>query len=159
VGALAMHEGHEIRTFCCHPHSTSSGKLTDRLLLSPPDEKFDEDKDRLEDRVDYDTERAEDRYDYDRDRVEDFPDDAARWTGRRVQQVEDIPDDVRDEYDDVKDDIEDVPNNVAGWAGRKVGDVERFDDGIDDSYEEGRVEERYDDDRYSMMWGGNGAEI
>ena len=35
VGALAMHEGHKIRTFGCHPRSTSSGKLTDRLVLSP----------------------------------------------------------------------------------------------------------------------------
>lgn len=134
AGALLMHEGHKV------------------------EEHFEEDKDRFENRVDYDRERFDDRVDYDRDRfddrvrydenrVEDFPDDAARWTGEKVQEVEDIPD------------------NVAGWTGRKVqevedipghiaGDVDRFEDrvegdfgGIQDNYDDGRDEQRYDDEQ------------
>lgn len=41
--------------------------------------RIDYDKDRFENRVDYDKDRFENRVDYDKDRVEDFPDDAARW--------------------------------------------------------------------------------
>ncbi|OQV10456.1 WW domain-containing protein isoform 2 [Cladophialophora immunda] len=56
--------------------------------------------------------------------VENFPDNAARWTGEKVQEVEDIPQDVDRKWDNAVQDVEDVPDDVAGWAGRKVGDVE-----------------------------------
>ena len=138
-------------------HRGSAWTFTDRTLRI--DREWDSDKERIEDRVDYDEDRVENRFDYDRDRVEDrvrydedrvedFPEDAARWGGRKVQEVEDVPDDIRHDYDDVKDDVEDIPEEVAGWGGRKVGEVERFDDRVDDAYEAGRDEQRYDDDRY-----------
>jgi hypothetical protein len=50
--------------------------------------RIDNDEDQFENRVDYDKDRFEDRVDYDKDRIEDFPDDAARWGGRKVQEVE-----------------------------------------------------------------------
>ena len=104
---------------------------------------------RAEDRLDYDRDRVEDRLRYDEERVEDFPEDAARWRGRKVQEVEDIPYDVRRDYDDVKVDVDDIPEDIARWEGRKVGDVERFDDRIEDAYDEGRDERRYENvDRY-----------
>lgn len=132
AGAVAMHEGEKIHR------------------------DYDEDKDRIEDRVDYDGDRVENRFDedrnrfdnrvdYDEQRVEDFPEDAAGWAGRKVQDVEDVPYDVRNDYDDARQDVEDVPDDVAGWAGRKVGDVDRFDDNIDNAYDQGRDEQRYDD--------------
>lgn len=60
--------------------------------------------------------------------MENFPENAARWTGEKVQEVEDIPDDIA--YD----------------VGQGVGDVERFGDNIDNAYDDGRDEQRYDDD-------------
>ncbi|KIX92694.1 uncharacterized protein Z520_11546 [Fonsecaea multimorphosa CBS 102226] len=77
--------------------------------------------------------------------VENFPDDAARWTGDKVQEVEDIPQDVDRKWDNAVQDVEDVPDDVAGWAGRKVGDVDRFDDNIDNAYDQGRDDARYND--------------
>ncbi|KAK4981049.1 hypothetical protein LTR66_010228 [Elasticomyces elasticus] len=89
--------------------------------------------------------------------VEEFPENAAEWTGRKVQDVEDIPQDIEHDFerakygienrfDNVVQDVEDVPEDVAGWAGDKVGDVERFDDNVDNAYERGRYEGRNDDD-------------
>jgi len=99
------------------------------------EDKWDEDKYRVENDV---TGGVQD--------VEDFPEDAAGWTGRKVQEVEDIPQDVENKWDNGVQDVEDIPEDVAGWTGRKVGDVERFDDNVDNSYDQGRNEERYDDD-------------
>ncbi|KAK3669906.1 hypothetical protein LTR78_010217 [Recurvomyces mirabilis] len=114
-GAFLMHEG---------------GKIEDR---------FEEDKYRVE------------------DDVEDFPENAARWTGNKVQEVEDIPEDIEGgfdrfgnrverKWDNAVDDVEDAPEDVSNWAGRKVGDVERFGDNMDNAYDGGRDECRYDDD-------------
>ncbi|KIW88473.1 uncharacterized protein Z519_11042 [Cladophialophora bantiana CBS 173.52] len=77
--------------------------------------------------------------------VENFPDNAARWTGEKVQEVEDIPQDIDRKWDNAVQDVEDVPEDVAGWAGRKVGDVERFGDDVDNAYDQGRDDARYDD--------------
>lgn len=99
-----------------------------------PEEHWDDDKYRLEN----------DARDGVQD-VEDLPDDAARWTGRKVQEVEDIPEDVESRWDNGVQDVEDIPEDVAGWTGRKVGDVERFDDNVDNSYDQGRDDARYDD--------------
>jgi hypothetical protein len=55
---------------------------------------------------------------------------------------------VEDKFDNAIQDVEDVPDDIAGWTGRKVGEVERFDDGVEDSYDDGRDEERYDNDDY-----------
>lgn len=98
------------------------------------------------------------KQDWDRDeqRVEDFPEDAAQWTGRKVGEVEDVPEDIEQGFDrfgnrigqgfnNAVDDVEDAPENVAGWVGNKVGDVERFGDNVDNSYDEGKYEGRNDD--------------
>ena len=100
--------------------------------------------------------RIEDDWDEDKYRVEqdvdDFPDNAARWTGEKVGEVENIPQDIENKYDNAVDDVEDIPEDVAGWAGRKVGDVERFGDdadrfgdNVDNAYDQGRDNSRYDD--------------
>jgi hypothetical protein len=62
------------------------------------------------------------------DNSEDFPEAAARWTGEKVQEIEDIPQDIENKWD-------------AG-----VNDIEQFGDRMDNAYEEGRDEQRYDDD-------------
>ncbi|EGP86443.1 uncharacterized protein MYCGRDRAFT_27969, partial [Zymoseptoria tritici IPO323] len=92
------------------------------------------------------------------DRISNFDnreEQPAEWTGRKVQEVEDIPQDVEQgfdrfgerverKWDDGVQDVEDVPDDVAGWAGEKVGDVERFDDNVEDAYDAGRDEGRDD---------------
>ncbi|QIW95557.1 hypothetical protein AMS68_001075 [Peltaster fructicola] len=103
-------------------------------------------------------------------RAEERVDDAARWTGDKVQEVEDIPEDVaqgfdrfgnrverrfdrfgdrvEQGFDNTVDYVEDTPDRIAGDIGEDVGRVERFGDGIQDSYDEGRYEGRNDyDDR------------
>ncbi|KIW05681.1 uncharacterized protein PV09_03544 [Verruconis gallopava] len=139
-GALLMHEGEKVEEH-----------------WRRDEEKFEYDKDRFENRVDYDVDRVETD-------VVDFPDNAARWTGEKVGEVEAIPQDIEYDYDRAKwdaearidnavQDVEDVPDDVAGWVGEKVGEVERFDDrvdaykdGIEESYDFGRDEARYGDD-------------
>lgn len=71
----------------------------------------------------------ENRFDNAVDDVEDFPENAARWTGEKVQEVEDIPQDIENRWDDAEDD-------VAAFGGR-----------MDQAYDDGRDEQRYDDDR------------
>ncbi|KAK1089943.1 hypothetical protein LTR48_009280, partial [Friedmanniomyces endolithicus] len=82
----------------------------------------------------------------------DFPENTARWGGEKVQEVEDIPQDVEQGFDRFGrriengfDDVVDAPEEVSGWAGRKVGDVERYDDNVGNAYEDGRDERRYED--------------
>ncbi|EXJ66698.1 uncharacterized protein A1O5_10369 [Cladophialophora psammophila CBS 110553] len=104
-------------------------------------------------------EKVEDKWDDAKDDIEDdfrdgaqdvenFPDNAARWTGEKVQEVEDIPQDIDRKWDNAVQDVEDVPEDVAGWAGRKVGDVEGFGDNVDNAYDQGRDDARYDDNNY-----------
>ncbi|THX74915.1 hypothetical protein D6D05_06760 [Aureobasidium pullulans] len=108
--------------------------------------------------------RAEEKFDRFENRVEDAPEDAARWTGRKVGEVEDIPQDIENDYDRMKygaenkwdnavQDVEDVPEDVAGFVGEGVGKVEgwgddadRFGDRMDNAYDQGRDDERYGDD-------------
>ncbi|KEF57024.1 uncharacterized protein A1O9_07214 [Exophiala aquamarina CBS 119918] len=106
------------------------------------EEKWDEDKYRFDNDVSNGTED-----------VEDFPEDAVRWTGRKVGEVENVPQDIEKKWDDGVQDVEAVPDDVAGLAGRRVGDVERFGDDVDrygdniaDSYDQGRNDARYRDD-------------
>lgn len=61
--------------------------------------------------------------------------------------MEDIPYDVERKWDNGVQDVEDIPEDIAGWAGREEGRVERFDDNVDNAFDQGRDEERYDDDR------------
>ncbi|KZT23594.1 hypothetical protein NEOLEDRAFT_1136395 [Neolentinus lepideus HHB14362 ss-1] len=109
--------------------------------------------------------------------VENFPDNAARWTGEKVGEVENIPQNVENDYDRAKygvendydrakygventvdgaiQGVEDIPRDIgrgvddaAGWVGDKVGDVERFDDGVQNAYDQGRDETRYRGENY-----------
>jgi hypothetical protein len=72
--------------------------------------------------------RVENRFDNAVNDVEDFPEDAARWGGEKVQEVEDIPQGIENRWDGA------------------VGDVEQFGDRMDDAYDGGRDEQRYEDD-------------
>jgi len=134
-GALLMHEGEKVE----RKWDQDKDRFENRVEY---------DKDRFENRVDYDEDRVENRVRYDKDRVEDFPNDAARWGGRKLQEVEDIPQDIDRKWDNAVNDVEDVPNRVAGFFGREEGRIDRFDDGIENSFDQGRDEERYDDDDY-----------
>ncbi|KAK5131538.1 hypothetical protein LTR08_000865 [Meristemomyces frigidus] len=114
------------------------------------------------DDLEQDKYRAENAIGRDEDRVEDFPENAAQWTGNKVGEVEDIPQDVEQGFDrfgnriesgfgNAVDDVEDAPGDVARWGGEKVGDVERvgddverYGDNIDNSYDQGRNEGRND---------------
>ncbi|RLL94224.1 hypothetical protein CFD26_103186 [Aspergillus turcosus] len=93
-------------------------------------------------------EKIHDDWDEDKERieenVEDFPEDAARWTGEKVGEVEAIPDEIENKWDNAVDDVEDIPEDAAEWTGRKVGEVEQFGDNMDDAYDEGRAEGRND---------------
>src|ERR1700761_5954124 len=66
------------------------------------EEHWDEDKYRMENRID----NAEQD-------VADFPDDAARWTGRKVGEVEDIPQDIENDYDRAKWGVENKFDNAV----------------------------------------------
>lgn len=80
------------------------------------------DEDRLDDRVDYDKDRVENSFSNAGQDIEQFPDDAARWTGRKVGEVEDIPGDVRNDYDDAKYGIENkFDNAVSTRSGVREG--------------------------------------
>lgn len=101
--------------------------------------------------------------------VQNFPDNAARWTGEKVQDVENIPGDVEGAWDrtenridnDINQDIqnvEDFPEDAARWTGEKVQDVENipgdiegavggafqdvenFGDRMDNAYDQGQAE-------------------
>lgn len=97
--------------------------------------------------------------------IEDFPENTAEWTGEKVGEAEDIPedvehgfdrfgDDVESGFEDAEEDVEDAPEEVAEWAGEKEGeiegfgdDVEQFGDDMGDAYDNGRAEGRQED-----MW-------
>ncbi|CAO2647553.1 Nn.00g084750.m01.CDS01 [Neocucurbitaria sp. VM-36] len=133
-GALLMHEGDEIK------------------------EGWDRDKDRFENRVD------EDRYRVEND-VSNFPENAAGWTGEQVGRAEGFGDRVENRWDNAVEDVEDLPENATRWTGEKVQEVEDipqdidnrwgnavdrvddFGDRMDNAYDDGRDEQRYDDDR------------
>lgn len=145
AGGLLMHEGHKVEEHWDQDKDRIENRVDyDRDRV---ENRYDDDRDRVENRIDDDRDRFDNRVAYDEQRVEDFPDDAARWTGRKVQDVEDIPEDVAGWAGRKEQEVEDIPDDVAGWAGQKVGDVERWDDNVQDSYDDGRDEQRYDDDR------------
>ncbi|KAF9885652.1 hypothetical protein FE257_012743 [Aspergillus nanangensis] len=95
--------------------------------------------------------------------VEDFPQDAAQWTGEKVGEVEQIPDNieqgwdraedrVENEWDGAVQDVENAPQEAAGWVGEQVGeveqfgdDVEQYGDSLENAYDQGEAEGRNDD--------------
>ncbi|KAL9617129.1 MAG: hypothetical protein Q9160_008072 [Pyrenula sp. 1 TL-2023] len=112
---------------------------------------------KIEQDWDEDKYRMENKLSGDLQEVGDFPENAARWTGEKVQDVEDIPQNVEQDYDRAKygiegsfdnavQDVEDAPEDAAGWIGDKVGDVEQFGDNMENAYNAGREEARYDDE-------------
>ena len=151
-GALLMHEGHKVEE---HWDEDKERFDYDRDRV---EDRVDYDRDRVEDRVDYDRQRFDDRVQYDENRVEDFPEDAAQWTGSKVQEVEDIPEDVAGWTGRKVEEVEDIPDDVAGWAGRRVQGVEDFGDKIEDSYDdvqgayENGKDDRYADDNENDRW-------
>jgi hypothetical protein len=96
--------------------------------------------------------------------VSNFPQNTAQWTGEQVGRVENFDDRVDQKWDNAVSDVENFPENAAQWTGEKVQEVEdvpqdienrwdndvagveRFGDRMDDAYDEGRDEQRYDDD-------------
>ncbi|KAF2131015.1 hypothetical protein P153DRAFT_208906 [Dothidotthia symphoricarpi CBS 119687] len=85
-------------------------------------------------RVDNFGDRVENKWDNTVNDVENFPEDAAQWTGEKVQAVEDVPQDIENKWD-----------NAAN-------DVDQFGDRMDNSYDQGRNEQRYDDDNNNNDW-------
>jgi hypothetical protein len=93
-----------------------------------------------------------------------LPENAAGWTGEQVGRVENLGDDVEQKWDNTVDDIENFPENAAEWTGEKVQEVEdipedienkwdnmtegveRFGDNMDNAYDQGKNEQRYDDE-------------
>ncbi|KAF1935735.1 hypothetical protein EJ02DRAFT_460114 [Clathrospora elynae] len=128
-GALVMHEGEEMK------------------------QDWEGDKNRMENRVDQ----------YGND-ISNLPENAAGWAGQEVGRVENFDDRVENRFDNAVNDVEDFPENAAQWGGQKVqevedipqdiegkydnaiGDVERFDGRMDNAYDNGRDEQRYDDE-------------
>lgn len=120
---------------------------------SHAEEDWDGDKYRMEQRVD----------NFGND-VENLPENAANWTGQQVGNVENFGDRVENRWDNTVDDVEDFPEDAARWTGEKVqavedipqdienkwdngvNDVEQFGDRMDNAYDDGRDEQRYDDD-------------
>ena len=150
-GAFLMHEGEEVKE-----------KLHRDEYRA--EERFEGDKYRAEDRFEEDKYRTEERFDrFGRD-VEDAPEDAARWAGRKVQDVEDIPQDIEGSFDrfgdrverkwdDARDDVEGKLNVTlprhgnAACANDSVDAPERIADDV--GYDVGRVENFGDDIRDS----------
>ena len=111
-------------------------------------------------------EHVENGFDEFGNKVENFPENASRWTGEQVGRAENFGDDVEQKWDDGVQDVEDFPENAARWTGEKVQEVEdipqdienkwdnmtdgveRFGDNMENAYDEGRDEQRYEDDDY-----------
>ncbi|RMJ21369.1 Alpha-methylacyl-CoA racemase, partial [Aspergillus sp. HF37] len=59
-------------------------------------------------------EKIYDNFEEEKQDAEEFPEDAARWTGEKVE--------------DAADDVQNFPENAAEWTGERVGAVEQFGD-------------------------------
>jgi hypothetical protein len=108
--------------------------------------------------------RVENRIDQYGNDISNFPENAAGWTGRQVGRVENFDDRVENRFDNAVNDVEDFPEDAARWGGRKVQEVEdipqdienkwdnaeedvaQFGDRMDAAYDDGRDEQRYDDE-------------
>ncbi|KAJ9625538.1 hypothetical protein H2203_004295 [Taxawa tesnikishii (nom. ined.)] len=111
---------------------------------------------------DEDKYRMENKFDNGVEDVEYAPERMAGWAGRKVGEVEDIPQDIENDYDRAKwgvenrfdnavQDVEDIPDDIANRVGEGVGDVERWGDDVDrygdrldNAYDAGRNEGRDD---------------
>jgi hypothetical protein len=129
------------------------------LICSLVEDDYERDKYRVENRVD----------EFGND-VSNFPENAAGWSGEQVGRVENFDDRVENRFDNAVDNVEDFPENAARWTGEKVQDVEdipqdmenRWDNAENDvadfggrmnqSYDDGRDEQRYDDEGRNDDW-------
>lgn len=102
------------------------------VSLNPLDERFEEDKYRVEN----DVRRDERRFDNDIRRDEDRFENGFERDKYRVE----------NDFRRAGDDVVDFPENAARWGGEKVGDVERFDDNVEGAWDQGRDDRRYGDD-------------
>jgi hypothetical protein len=118
----------------------------------------------LEDDLERDKYRVENRFDQYGNDITNFPENAAGWAGQEVGRVENFDDRVENRFDDAVNDVEDYPEDVARWGGRKVQEVEdipqdienkwdnveddvaNFGGRMDAAYDDGKDEQRYDDD-------------
>jgi hypothetical protein len=107
---------------------------------------------------------AERRFDEFGNDISNFPENAAGYAGEQVGRVENFGDDVEQKWDNGVNDVENFPENAAEWTGEKVQavedipqdmenkwdsevqGVEQFGDRMDNAYDQGRDEERYEDD-------------
>jgi uncharacterized protein YktA (UPF0223 family) len=96
--------------------------------------------------------------------ISNLPENTANWTGEQVGRVEHFDDRVEQRWDNGVNDVENLPENAAEWTGEKVQEVEDipqgienkwdnevdnvedFGDRMDNAYDDGRNEQRYDDD-------------
>jgi hypothetical protein len=136
-----------------HPLVSTSRHGRAILIQQPADDDFERDKYRVENRFD----------EFGND-ISNFPENAAGWTGEQVGRVENFDDRVENRFDNAVNDVEDFPENAARWGGEKVQEVEdipqdienKWDNAEDDvaafggrmdqAYDDGRDEQRYDDD-------------
>lgn len=109
---------------------------------------WDQDKARMEGDIHRDEQRVDQGFDNAVQDVADAPDDMARWAGRKVQDVEDVPQDVDNDvrrFDNrVDQGLDNAVDDVAGGVGDVVGSVDRFGDGVDNSFQQGEQQGRND---------------
>ncbi|RMZ80852.1 hypothetical protein DV737_g2815, partial [Chaetothyriales sp. CBS 132003] len=127
----------------------------------------------------YEGERIRNDYDQDKYRVENdvynAPENAARWTGEKVQEAEDLPQDLDQwgrrkvqEAEDLPEDaanwtgrkiqqVEDIPQDIEGgleevvdapkrWFDRKEDEIDNFGDRVENAYDQGQYQQEYRDD-------------
>ncbi|KAH9876603.1 hypothetical protein J1614_003734 [Plenodomus biglobosus] len=118
----------------------------------------------IKDDLERDEYRVENRVDEFGNDISNLPETAANWTGEQVGRAENFGDRVDQRFDNAVDDVENFPENAAQWTGEKVqevedvpqdienrwdnavDDVDQFGDRMGDAYDEGRDEQRYEDD-------------
>ncbi|KAH8702690.1 hypothetical protein GQ44DRAFT_631501 [Phaeosphaeriaceae sp. PMI808] len=108
------------------------------------------------------------RFDEFGNEITNFPENAAGWTGEQVGRAENFGDRVEYRVDEFGNDVENFPENAANWTGEQwddgvqdiedipqdienkwdnaVDDVAEFGGRMDQAYDDGRDEQRYEDD-------------
>ena len=132
-GALLMHEGHEIKEGVERRFDEFGNEITNF-----PENAAGWTGEQVG--------RVENFGDRVGDDVENFPENAANWTGQQVGRVENFGDRVENKWDDGVQDIEDIPQDIENKWDNGVEDVARFGGRMDQAYDDGRDEQRYDDE-------------
>ncbi|EOA88214.1 uncharacterized protein SETTUDRAFT_38886 [Exserohilum turcica Et28A] len=96
----------------------------------------------------HESDKIEEGFDHAKENVENFPENAAQWTGEKVQAVEDFPEDAAEWTGEKVQAVEDIPDRIENkWDGM-VGGVEQWGDNMQEAYDYGKEERRYEDDDY-----------